>query len=1027
MLRTPDRRLRVFVSSTLGELAAERLAARRAIESLNLIPVMFDLGARDHPPQLVYRDYLQQSDIFIGIYWQSYGQPVPGSDRSGLEEELLLAAQKPRLIYLKEPSPERDDRLGSLIEQVWQSGVSTTNVTGTEDLADRIISDLALLLSERFERAIKNLPVGTVTFFFADIEDSTPNLEHHGEGYADLLARFRRESEDLITRSGGAPVKSDGDGLFAVFAEAETAIKAAFAAQRLYLSYPPPGPLKVRIGLHTGRGVVVDGDYVGLDVHRAARVGAAGHGGQILVSAPTRELLRSMGDFGLVDLGWYDLKGLSRPEHLHQANGTGLPVDFPRLRASSSDRSHLPRQITALIGRENDIAAIASLLAAGERLITLTGPGGIGKSRLAVAAAEEAESQFREGIRFVSLASVSEPERVADAIAMGIGRNIEGVAHPEEVIIDELSDRPLLLIVDNFEQVVGAASLLQTLLERLPQLQIVVTSRISLQLSGEREYPVQPLQLPDADNDPNQVGESPAVRLLLARARSVRPDLVLTSDNSSAVARLVRRLDGIPLAIELAAARLRLLDPGEALKRLDSALDLPGAVDLPPRQRTLRAAIDWSHQLLGNSEQSLLRRLGVFVDGWTLESAEIIARGGDVSDVASALDTLAAHSLIRLETSPLGTVRMRLLGPILDYARERLGESGERDQIEARHARFFGSWVEAYPRGPDMSLSDWETRTSGEWGNIRQAIIWSVEHADHQLLAGLLTSLWPILWQRDRTEETRTWLDQIRPNLTSMPASVQGKVFHVDGFFAQEAGDYQHACAQGFKALEIANETEDQDLAAHARLLLAGSLPGIDPKDDRVLGLINEAADIFRLLDDYVSVAYALNYLCSYHASRGELDAARRAIEQALVIAEQIEVLPIRAQSYSALAFVDLLSGDFLGAEDALTNALEALAKTPNREVLSYVLDGYGWWALAQGREIAGMTAIGAAEGVRSRVGLRTWPLTTAQISLLSRLADSYEDPEAQAARKAGRDLTPEAALAVVTGTPEPVPAAVAS
>jgi predicted ATPase/class 3 adenylate cyclase len=981
---------------------------------------MFDLGARDHPPEQVYREYLQQSDVFVGIYWQSYGWPAPGADVSGLEEEVRLAFDKPRLIYIKEPSPNRDPRLKDLIEWIWQSGVATNQISGPEDLAERLTQDMALMLSERFDRTTKNLPTGTVTFVFADVQGSTQMLERFGPAFSDLLGRFRRESEALINQMEGVLVKSEGDGLFAVFPTADLALRAAIEAQRTYLSYPPPGPLSVRIGLHSGQGVVVDGDYVGLDVHRAARVGAAANGGQIVISASTRELIRAKDEASLVDLGWYELKGLSRPDHLYHVAVAGLPAEFPPLQARQSDRSRLPRQLTSIVGRETDIAAVVAMLGKGVRILTLTGPGGIGKSRLAIAVAAEAEALFRDEIAFIGLASVTEPDRVPEAIAAGLGRSIEGSSSAEEVIADELRDKKFLLILDNFEQIVDCAPLLRRLLERLPLLQILVTSRISLQLSAEQEYPVSPLGLPASNAEAATVAMSPAIQLLLTRARAVRPDISVTADNAQPLAEIVGRLDGIPLAIELAAARLRLLEPRDLLKRLSSALDLAGAVDLPPRQRTLRAAIDWSHQILAQPEQVLLRRLGVFVDGWTLDSAEAITGGNDVGDVGAALDTLATHSLIRLETVPDDGVRMRLLGPIQDYARERLSESGEIAAIEGRHARYFGQTVENYPRGSGEGLAAWERRMSLEWGNIRRAILWCVEASEFETLARMLNALWPMLWQHDRTEETRGWLDALRPHLADLPPDVRAQALYVDGFFAQEVGDYEHAVQRGLETLAAAKAIGNEELGGQARLLVSGSLPALDIEDPRILTSINEAVAIFRRRGDTVNLAYALNFLGSYQATRGELEDARIAIEEALALAEDVEALPIKAQSSAALAFIYLLSGHLDEAERKLSFAVNSLELTPNREIMSYVLDGYGWWALIQGREIAGLTAIGAAEGIRSRVGLRTWPLTTAQIAMLARLADSYEDPDSQAARRAGRDLTAEAALAVVTDNLDP-------
>ena len=766
-------------------------------------------------------------------------------------------------------------------------------------------------------------------------------------------------------------------------------------------------------------------DYAGLDAHRAARVGSAAHGGQILVSAATRELIQTWSGTVVTDLGWFELKGLTRPEHLFQVAVPGLPAEFPPLRAQASSRARLPPQLTSLYGRETDVEAVAALLESGTRLLTLTGPGGIGKTRLALAVAERVEARYRDGVGFVALASVTDPDRVPETVASGLGRTVEGTASAEDVIVDELRDRQFLLVLDNFEQVADCAPLLRSLLERLPQLQILVSSRLALQLSVEREYGVAPLQVPETGAGAGDVASSAAVQLLLDRARTVRPDLTLTPENASALADLVRRLDGIPLAIELVAARLRLLDPADVLGRLASALDLgSGAVDLPPRQRTLRAAIDWSFELLAPPEQTLFRRLGVFVDGCTLEAAEAVIADADAGDVIAGLDTLAAHSLIRLETVPAVGVRIRMLVPLHDYAQELLADSGELEDMRARHASFFVRTVQGWPRGTGAGLGDWKRKLDVEWGNIRAGILWCVERSDHEGVARFLAALWPLLWLEDRIDETMEWLGVLRPHLDEIPPDLKAHTIHVDAFFTLEAGDYERAIEGAWRALEEAAAVGDEELEARSRLLVAGTLPAFDLDDPRIPELISQAITVFRGRGDNVNLAYALNFSGSFSAASGDTVAARKALEEALVLAGPIEALPIEAQSSAGLAFVDLIEGQADSAEGNLQTALKALDSTPNREILSYILDGYGWLALARGKEIEGLTALGAAEGLRSRIGIRVWPLTTAQIALLARLADSYQDPEAQAARQAGRQLTPEAALAVVTDTAAPLPAA---
>jgi predicted ATPase/class 3 adenylate cyclase len=1004
--------LRVFVSSTLGELAAERAGAKAAIESLRLTPVMFELSARDHYAETVYRDYLEQSDVFVGVYWQSYGWVAPDREISGLEDEFRLSADKPRLIYIKEPAPDRDPRLTALIDEIWASKAATKEITDAGALTEQLTQDLALLLSERFVRAERRLPTGTVTFMFADVEDSTPLLEAHGDAFSDLLARFRRDADSVVRRLGGTVVLTEGDGFFAVFTDAENAVGAAVELQRTYASYPAPGPLRVRIGLHTGQGVVVEGEYVGLDVHRAARVGAAAYGGQILLSATTRELVRLPGETTISDLGWFELKGISRPEHLHQVSVPGITGGISGARARPSARAHLPAQINPIIGREDDIATVARMLEEGLRLLTLTGPGGIGKTRLAIAAAAEAEPVFRDGIGFVDLAEVSDAGRVPEVIAEGLGRMVEGAATGEEVIVDELRDRQFLLILDNFEQVTECAPMLRRMLDNLPHLQIMVTSRMPLNLSVEKEYQVAPLQLPSSDAAPSEVAASPAVKLLVDRGRAVRPDLAVTEDSAPAMAELVRRLDGIPLAIELAAARMRLLGPRDLLKRIDSVLEIgAGSADLPDRQRTLSSAIAWSYEALPPDEQELFARLGVFADGWTLEAAEAIA-GDAVADVAAGLETLATHSLVRV--NPGAQYRMRMLSPLRAYALDRLKESGSYENMRDRHASYFGELVGSYPRGTGEGLEAWRVKVDSDWSNVSQAVSWSISRRDHAAVARFVASTWPLVWLESRYDETADWITFVSENLDALEPKLRAEAMYVEGFFALETGDFARARDTGLATLAAAEAVDNEELMGRAMLVIAGSLPAFDFEDPRIGQYIDDASSLFRRRSDLVDLAYALNYRCSYQAAKGNFDAARASIEEALALASKVEALPVEAQSAMQLAFLDLAAADLTSGLAHLQHARRLLEQRPNREVLTYLLDGFGWLALLQGEVMAGMTARGAAEGVRSRLRLRAWPLAAAQMALLTQLADYYEDPDAQAARAAGRLLAPDQALELV-------------
>src|SRR6266487_1916769 len=669
VILTPDQRVRVFISSTLEELAAERAAARRAIARLHLVPVWYESGARPHPPRPMYRAYLRQSQVFVGIYWQRYGWVAPEMQISGLEDEYRLAAGKPMLLYLKRPAPDREPRLAAMLDSIRAAGTASYRTFATPRELERLLADdLAVLLSESFAGAAVSeaLPAGTVTFLLTDIEGSTRLWESVPEAMEVALERHNRLVTGMIDDHGGVVVTSrgEGDSFFAVFPGAVAAVEAAGACQlRLQAeAWPAGAALRVRMGLHTGEAHVLDGDYVDhAPINRSARVKAAAHGGQVLVTQATRDLVagRLGGGFGLTRLGEFRLRDLAKPELLYQLTHADLPADFPPIRTVAGRGPRpLPAGTTSLVGREQAIGELASLLAQpGVRLVTLTGPGGVGKTRLALAVGERLADRFGAGTAFVPLAAVTDPGLVLAGVARAVGAELAGAGSPLEALVEYFGDEAWLLILDNLEQVVGAAGDLGALLARCRGVVILATSRTVLGLRAEREYPVPPLPLPvDPATVPvEELAVSPAVALFVDRARAVRPGFTLTAGNAAAVAEICRRLEGLPLAIELAAARTRLLDPGALLGRLARSLDAlgTGAVDLPERQRTLRATVEWSVGLLEDAERSLLEVAAVFVDGWTVEAAAQVA--GLSEDRALDLsEALARHSLIYLDSTESG-------------------------------------------------------------------------------------------------------------------------------------------------------------------------------------------------------------------------------------------------------------------------------------------------------------------------------------------------------------------------------------
>jgi predicted ATPase/class 3 adenylate cyclase len=627
-----------------------------------------------------------------------------------------------------------------------------------------------------------DLPTGTVTFLFTDVEGSTRLLHSLGaETYAQALAEHRRVIRESCAGHDGVEVDTQGDAFFFAFPTAPGAVQAAAEAQQGL----EPGPISIRVGIHTGTPLLTDEGYVGDDVHRAARIAAAGHGGQVLVSASTAVLT---GANAMRDLGEHRLKDLSAPERIFQLGGG----DFPALK--SLYRTNLPVPATPFLGRESELADVLSLLARKDtRLLTLTGPGGTGKTRLALQAAAEASEAFPDGIWWVPLAPLRDPKLVLDTAAQVVGSK-NGLA-------EHIEDKEMLCLFDNFEQVMDAGAEVAELLAACPNLDVLVTSRERLRVGGEQTYPVPPL----AERD----GEA----LFLARARAVDPSFA----SSEAVGDLCLRLDELPLALELAAARTALFNPEQLLERLSERLDLlKGERDADPRQQTLRATIEWSYDLLSEAEQTLFARLSVFAGGCTYETAEEIA-GADPDTLQSLLD----KSLLRKRESELGP-RYWMLETIREYAVERLEASGEAEELRRRHAEHFldlAEEAEQYLRG--RGSGEWLKRVDAEHDNLRAAIDEFEVVGESQLvlrLAGALARFWNFkghLVEAGRRLEAALLADE-------RPTAARAKALNGAALIASNRGDVSTARLWGDEALALHRQLGDALGTARSTYILGG-------------------------------------------------------------------------------------------------------------------------------------------------------------------------------------------------------------
>jgi predicted ATPase/class 3 adenylate cyclase len=729
VILTPDQRVRVFISSTLGELAAERAAARRAVARLHLVPVWYESGARPHPPRSMYRAYVEQSQVFVGIYWQRYGWVAPGMEISGLEDEFRLAAGKPMLLYVKRPAPDLEPRLAAMIDGIRAAGtVSYRPFTTARELERLLADDLAVLLSESFagaaaatgtagEPAEADLPAGTVTFLLTDIEGSTRLWESVPEAMEVALERHNSLVTGVIEDHGGAVVTSrgEGDSLFAVFPSAVAAVEAAGVCQLgLGTEQWPAGiALRVRMGLHTGEARMRGSDRVDhAPINRCARVKAAGHGGQVLVTKTTRDLVggRLGAGFGLKRLGEFRLRDLAEPELIYQLTHADLPAEFPPIRTEAERTRNLPLPVSSFIGRERELEQTAAALGQ-TRVVTLTGPGGVGKTRLALQAAGQVSLRFGDGAWLCELAPVRDPALVDDAVAAVFSLTARAGQSTRDVLVESLRNKELLLVLDNCEHVLAEAAALAGILQQsCERLVILATSREALGIDGERLVPVPPLGVPAAGVGLDTITQAEAVRLFTERAAAVKPGFAVTAENAAAVAAVARRLDGIALAIELAAARVPAMTPAELARRLERSFAVlaAGRRGAVAHHQTLQATLDWSFDLLAPPEQRLLARLAVFAGGCTLEAVEAVCGGEGIgpSAVFELLASLVGRSLVVAEEHGPQT-RYRLLETIRQYSEQRLDQTGETERWRATPAttRASSPRCETTPTAPGRRCS----------------------------------------------------------------------------------------------------------------------------------------------------------------------------------------------------------------------------------------------------------------------------------------------------------------------------------
>jgi predicted ATPase/class 3 adenylate cyclase len=734
------------------------------------------------------------------------------------------------------------------------------------------------------------LPTGTVTFLFTDIEGSTRLLQSLGDRYPAVLAAHDDLLRTVVREAGGVEVSTAGDSFFVVFPVAAQAIAAAAAAQRAIAAqaWPEDARVRVRMGLHTGEAVLSGDTYVGLDVHRAARICAAGHGGQILVSEATAALAAHDLPQGLtlVDLGLHRLKDLQRPERLFQATHPDLPSTFPPLRSLDVAPNNLPVPITSFVGREAEMAEVKHLLAAA-RLLTLRGPGGAGKTRLALQAATDLLDRFPDGVWLVDLAPIREPALVAQTVASALGVREPG-RPPQDVLGDVLRERTALLVLDNCEHLLAAcADLCALLLPVAPGLRVLATSREPLGVAGERVFTVPPLSVPDARAaDAETVALSAAARLFVERASLYRPGFTLTGENARAVGEIARRLDGIPLALELAAARIRVLSAQEIATRLEDRFRLltGGPRGSLPHHQTLEAAIEWSYDLLAEEERRLFRHLSVFAGGFTLETAEGVCRatGAAPPDMLDLLARLIDKSLVMVEPGDGRQTRYRMLETLRQFALPRLVASGEADAARRAHRAFFlqlAEDAELRLQGPEQKA--WLDRLEADHDNFRAALEWSRTDPDVETGVRLAGALWWFWEVRGYWTEGWRWLNELLPRARTATPAARVKLLNAAAGLALRLDDFERVEALASEALALSRDVHDRRTEASCLVIL-----GIHACRTENYGkaeiLGGEGLTLATQLGDTVGTAWARATLGFVARSKGEAEKAQTLLEESL-------------------------------------------------------------------------------------------------------------------------------------------------
>ncbi len=795
-----------------------------------------------------------------------------------------------------------------------------------------------------------SLPAGTVTFLFTDIEGSTKLLQElGGDDYEEVLGAHNELLRGAFVAHGGHEVSTAGDSFFVAFERASDALAAALDGQLAIAAHDWGGaPVRVRMGLHTGEAQVAGDDYVGLAVHQAARIASAGHGGQVLVSQATTDLAGAQPEgAALVDLGDHRLKDLAQPTRLYKLSHGRLPTDLPPPRSLSVLPNNLPLQLTTFVGRDEETAKVRKLLGTA-RLVTLAGAGGSGKTRLALHVGADLATEYANGVWLVDLAAITDPGLIMRATAEALGVRQEQDRTADEVLVEHLQGRELLVVVDNCEHLAeDAAECIERLLHAAAALTVLATSREPLGAEGETVFRVPSLDTPPEHESAEVIASYEAVRLFCDRAQRVTQEFTLDRDNTPAVSEICRRLDGMPLAIELAAARVRMLTPQEIAKRLDDRFKLltGGARTGFRRQQTLRAAVDWSYDLLADTEQRVFRRLAAFVGGFSLDAAEFVCAGDsiDASETFDVLSILVDRSLVVAEPTG-GETRYRLLETMREYGREALAAAGEAPAVFHQHLAWYAALAEeAEPQLEGGGQAEWLERLDQERENIRQALSWATADGDAQTGVRLVTAMGRFWTIRSHLAEGAAWLEPLYEQCQDgVPLDLKAKVLLWLGALLNDSGKPEQARRAYEECVALPRGPGTLRWIGEALNDLAILVSRLEQDVEAGLRLLYEALEVRREAGHDYGVAETLALLAQTERWRGNYAEADRLFAESLATYERIGNASRVAILQANLAIGAAHQGDYNRALGLYEASRETARELGQLDLVASCLNGAG-------------------------------------------------------------------------------------